>query len=670
MLCRQVLPDNSNGIEQIYIIKTEPPDGEQTTDSKGNTLAGTDASVKLMEPEDVDEIKQEPEDSDGEDADDASGENPPAHPGFGMLDVIIKEEPDEPNEEERVKKTKPQSREFKSPAKKRAVKYTQSSSSSSSEDSDDDSSSSSFLDSDDSEDKRPRKANKSRISNRGHAERIVRRRKPRAKSFKEKVNRKNIVKRFMCPYCPNMFSTIFNLERHEKSHEEDIPAERRIYRKRNWCYVCAQEMDTKERLFEHLCTHADWLPFYCPDCENPEKIISVRILNKHLLNHRETGPGFIKCIYCSETFHTLVDCTTHEGSHKDEAAQERERRAAKETKRLNVSVIFVDGIKRYECDHCKKSYSLLATQRRHVNEHTMEKTYVCKTCGKIFNKAFCLTLHEKVHSNVKPYKCETCGKGFKEVVRLIEHRRIHTGEKPFPCLCGMAFRKKDKLNLHKPNCLIPEDMVGCVCRFCQTEFPLYSGMMQHVKERHAEGMRESRCKLCPSKFNDAVQLVIHEHWHRVPNVITCTKCNRLFRNEKSLEAHMKVHVYNPHKYMCDVCGKHFHANVNLRIHRRIHIGKRKHQCTFCPKMFYDPSTMRRHRVTHYNKNSKNFIADLPPPDPEDCDEDIGIDEDIGLDEDIDLEEDIGVDENDMMKASSSGLTTLKAMEVVPQLQQL
>ncbi|KAL9692824.1 hypothetical protein quinque_012109 [Culex quinquefasciatus] len=52
MMCRQVLPD-TNGIEQIYIVKSEPgTDGEN--------------GPGLMASEDMDEIKQEPPNDDEE----------------------------------------------------------------------------------------------------------------------------------------------------------------------------------------------------------------------------------------------------------------------------------------------------------------------------------------------------------------------------------------------------------------------------------------------------------------------------------------------------------------------------------------------------------------------------------------------------------------------------
>lgn len=110
------------------------------------------------------------------------------------------------------------------------------------------------------------------------------------------------------------------------------------------------------------------------------------------------------------------------GHVNDEDLEEAKARAEIESKRLNVKIIIKDGLKRYQCEYCDKNYSLVASLRRHVNEHTLEKVYVCKTCGKSFSKCSALTLHERSHSDFAPYKCETCDKAFKDVIRLVQHR--------------------------------------------------------------------------------------------------------------------------------------------------------------------------------------------------------------------------------------------------------
>ncbi|EDS27397.1 oocyte zinc finger protein XLCOF6.1 [Culex quinquefasciatus] len=78
MMCRQVLPDATDGgIEQIYIVKTEPG-------------LDDDGGLANMVPETVDEIKTEPKFEENENPDDYQ---PDEEVGFQTVDGIVKEEP-------------------------------------------------------------------------------------------------------------------------------------------------------------------------------------------------------------------------------------------------------------------------------------------------------------------------------------------------------------------------------------------------------------------------------------------------------------------------------------------------------------------------------------------------------------------------------------------------
>lgn len=420
LFCRQVIPD-TNGIEQIYIVKSENvPESRDTVDTLGPST---------MDPEEVEQIKQEPPSDDEQTEDKAI-----AAVNFGMLDVIIKEESDELHDTKECNGESSSNLQDVNSAEPLKVEYNSSSSDDEGEEDGKTGSSSTSDEEDNNVSRRVRQSRNKIVSDDSEdpsddheALKVVRKRGPYRKKGKSTgdstIIKRKIIKRFICHHCPKKFSTLFNLERHEKSHESELPVDQQPQKKRNFCYICQKEHETKEELHEHLCIHADMLPYTCSECEKPVRVISVRLLNKHYQLHQEMETGIIKCMYCPVRFHSLSGCRQHERGHVEgQHIKEAEARAEFESKKLNVKVIIVDGLKRYECDYCKKSYSLLATLRRHTNSHTMEKIYVCKTCGKTFNKASSLTLHEKVHSDFKPYKCETCGKGFKETIRLIEHR--------------------------------------------------------------------------------------------------------------------------------------------------------------------------------------------------------------------------------------------------------
>ncbi|KAL1404652.1 hypothetical protein pipiens_005283 [Culex pipiens pipiens] len=386
-------------------------------------------------------------------------------------------------------------------------------------------------------------------------------------------------------------------KRHEDLH--DIPLDQQIHkRKEFFCYVCDQDLGSKEGIQEHLYTHADQLPFTCEECDIPISIKSVRDLNQHLEMHKDTTNGSVKCAWCPLRFHSLKNCKFHEKTHVNEgssALEALERRASILSKKKNVKVIVVEGALRYACDLCDKSYTLLDSLRDHMKTHTdcgkPKKLHVCTICNKLFTSADGLHSHRRVHSDLLPYKCEYCDRGFKETVRLISHRRTHTGERPFVCGCGRAFAKRYTMMSHKKICLSPELLTSCSCRICgDKSFPSYADLIKHVTGVHTEPIPRTKCQFCPALSQNALLLVRHEHRHQMPNVIKCDQCNRIFKNKALLEEHEVIHINTPQSFICDICGMTFSRLKRLKKHKKNHTAVRRkpaklHCCELCPKKF-------------------------------------------------------------------------------------
>ncbi|EDS27398.1 zinc finger protein 32 [Culex quinquefasciatus] len=328
--CRtQVLPDaTDNGIEQIYIVKTEPG-------------LEDDGGLANMVPETVDEIKTEPKfEDDGEDNENVDDEKPD-EVGFEKVDVIVKVEPKVGSDCESKQDDKKIEVRSKTSVKDRT---------------------------DATKGKTKPKARKKEAK-----------KEKKLSSTKKKVDNAQIKDK--------KFTTYFNLRRHEDLH--DIPLEQQVHkRKEFFCYVCDQDFGSKEGIQEHLYTHADQLPYSCKECDKPMSIKSVRVLNQHLEMHKDTTNGSVKCAWCPQRFHSLKDCKFHERSHVNEgssALEALERRASILSKKKNVKIIVVEGTLRYACDLCDKSYTLLDSLRDHMNTHTdsdkPKKLHVCTICN-------------------------------------------------------------------------------------------------------------------------------------------------------------------------------------------------------------------------------------------------------------------------------------------------
>lgn len=196
-----------------------------------------------------------------------------------------------------------------------------------------------------------------------------------------------------------------------------------------------------------------------------------------------------------------------------------------------------DGLKRWKCRMCDKSYTSKYNLVTHILGHNGIKPHACPHCGKLFKQPSHLQTHLLTHQGTRPHKCTVCKKGFTQTSHLKRHMLQHTDVKPYSCrFCRRGFAYPSELRAHE----VKHERGRChVCSQCGMEFPTYA----HLKR--------------------------HQTSHQGPHTFQCTECNKSFAYRSQLQNHLLKHQ-SPRPYTCSQCGLEFVQLHHLRQHSLTH----------------------------------------------------------------------------------------------------
>lgn len=339
----------------------------------------------------------------------------------------------------------------------------------------------------------------------------------------------------------------------------------------------------------------------------------------------------------------------------------------------------------------KENFGIESTKLHQHDEgkliNNLSKKEMCLICGKIRNKEkSLLQIHlEKVDSNITLKVCQVlevpesillsvsikiCSKclklidevkeleeelnGRKKIIKLMFEETVKeninivdsctsyysTNEKqqnePKDIFCDISSNEiienaEEEIEVKGNDTLNNMDkQFGCI--YCQLNFPIFSQLIDHLKEHtnrnNLENLKknskdnlpfsannkivsgEHSCEECGKSFFCKQTLLSHSSSHHKGS--DCTICGRLLTTKARLKAHMfKFHGIGEEqskKYNCPECTKSFGTKAGLRYHSNVvHQVGSKYICEHCNKVFFYHVPYKSHLL--YAHGEKKIVCE-------------------------------------------------------------
>ncbi|XP_024123098.1 zinc finger protein 260 [Oryzias melastigma] len=117
------------------------------------------------------------------------------------------------------------------------------------------------------------------------------------------------------------------------------------------------------------------------------------------------------------------------------------------------------------------------------------------------------------------------------------------------------------------------------------------------------------CDVCGKSFSRQLQLKKHTNTHSERRPFACEQCPRRFRDSVTFEKHRLRHQERIHaSFCCPLCAKTFKSRTGLKKHQLVHTDVRPFVCAVCQKGFKTKYNLRAHEALHATKTFQDAVT--------------------------------------------------------------
>ena len=245
------------------------------------------------------------------------------------------------------------------------------------------------------------------------------------------------------------------------------------------------------------------------------------------------------------------------------------------------------------CKICLKRFSTKEAKLQHEKTHSSKERFACKICSKTFHTLHSKNRHEKQHELTNMhFICPSCGRCYKNHQDLMKHCKSKKHDYP-------------EEEVYPENKMITKAATEC-CDICNR---WVKRLAYHKKTHHTDQGRKFECDICDFKTDRSDTLSTHQYLkHKITNHkfskldetfkdgkpnYKCFECKEVFDNFSDIENHILLRSCK--EFKCKICEKVFKQKKNLNQHvRSIHENIGKFECKKCGITYAHKSSLGKH----------------------------------------------------------------------------